>query len=92
MYYQKKLQFFDQVTQMTYPGSIIAPCKSDNFDHQISLNADGDDTYGLTPYPNKARNPVKTFTHDEVEHRFTHADFNAQKRGIYSQHDWTKSQ
>ena len=29
--------------------------------------------------------------HDEVENRFTHADFTAQQLGIYSQHDWTKS-
>ena len=28
---------------------------------------------------------------DEVENRFTHADFTAQQLGIYSQHDWTNS-
>ena len=58
---------------------------------QVSLDADGDDTYRLTPYPIKARNPVKSFTPDEVENRFTHADFTAQQLGIYSQHDWTES-
>ena len=55
------------------------------------LEADVDDTYCLTPYPIKARNPVRTFTPDEVENRFTHADFAAKQLGIYSQHDWTKS-
>ena len=60
-------------------------------DQQISLDADGDDTYRLTPYPIKARNPVITFTPDEVENRFTHADFTAQELRIYNQHDWTKS-
>ena len=48
-------------------------------------------THRLTPYPIKARNPVKTFTPDEAENRFTHADFTAQQLGVYSQHDWTKS-
>ena len=71
--------------------SIKAPCKSKNFDQQISLDADGDDTYRLAPYPIKARNPVKIFTPDEVENRFTHANFTAQQLEIYSQHDWTKS-
>ena len=82
IYYQNKLQFVDQVTRKTFPWSIKAPCKSENFDQQISLDADGDDIYRLTPYPTKARKPVKTFTPDEVENRFTHADFTAQQLGI----------
>ena len=53
------------------------PCKSDNFDQQISLDADGDESYHLTPYPIKARNSVRTFTPDEVENRITHADLTA---------------
>ena len=69
------------------PGLLCkSPCKSDNFDQQISLDRDGDDTYRLTPYPIKARNPVRNFTPDEVEHHFAHADFTAQQLGIYSQH------
>ena len=91
IYYPNKLQFVDQVTRNTFPWSIKAPYKSDNFDRQISLDADGDDTYRFTPYPIKARNAVKTFTPDEPENRFTHADFTAQQLGIYSQHDWTIS-
>ena len=91
MYYQNKLQIVDPATRKNFPWSIEAPCKSENFDQQISLDADGNDTYRLTPYPIKARNPVKTFTLDEVENRFTHADFIAQKLGIYNQHDWSKS-
>ena len=91
IYYQNKLQFVDQVTRKTFPWSIKAPCKSGNFDQQISLDADGDDTYRLTPYPIKARNPVKTFTTDEDENRSTQADFTAHQLGKYSQHDWTKS-
>ena len=55
------------------------------------MHADGDGTHRLTPYPIKARNPVKTFTPDEVENRFTYAEFTAHQLGIYSQHDWTKS-
>ena len=43
------------------------------------------------PYPIKARNAIRTFTPDDVENCFTHADFTAQQRGIYSQHDWTKA-
>ena len=81
----------DQVTRKTFPWYIKAQSKSENVDQQISLDVDGDDTYRLTPYPIKARNPVKTFTPDEVENRVTHADFTAQQLGIYSQHDWTKS-
>ena len=57
---------------------------------KISLDADGDGSYPLTTYPIKARNPVRTFTPDEVENYSTHADFTAQQLGIYSQHDWTK--
>ena len=64
--YQNILQFVDQVTRKTLPWSIKAPCKSENFDRQISLDADGDDTYCLTLYPIKARNPIKTFTPDEL--------------------------
>ena len=51
IYYQNKLQFVEQVTQKIFPWSIKAPCKSENFDQRISLDADGDDTYRLTPYP-----------------------------------------
>ena len=91
IYYQNKLQFVDQVTRKIFPWSITSPYKSDNFDQQISLDADGDDRYRLTPYPIKARNPVRIFTPDEVENRFTHAGFTAQQLGIYSQHDWSKS-
>ena len=91
IYYQNKLQFVDQVTRKTFPWSIEAPCKSESFDQQILLDTDGDDTYCVTPYPIKARNPVKTFTPDEVENRFIHADFTAQQLGIYSQHNWNKS-
>ena len=91
IYYQNKLQFVDQVTRATFPLSIKAPCKSENFDQQNSLNLDGDDTYRLTPYPIKARDPVRTFTPDKLENSFTHADFTAQQLGIYSQHDWTNS-
>ena len=91
IYYQHKLQFVDQVTLKTFPWSIKAPCKSENFDQQISLEADGDDTYSLTPYAIKSRNPVKTLTPDKVENRFADAEFTSQQCGIYSQHDWTKS-
>ena len=56
IHYQNKLQFVDRVTRKTFPWSIIAPCKPDNFDQQISLDADGDDTsrnilpnYGAKP-------------------------------------------
>ena len=62
-YYQNKLQFVDQVNRKTFPWSIKATCKSNNFDQQISLDADGDDTYRLTHYPIKAQNPVKIFMH-----------------------------
>ena len=58
IYYQNKLQFVDKVTRNTFPLSIRAPCKPENFNQQISLDADGDDTYRLTPYLIKARNPV----------------------------------
>ena len=75
----------------TFLWSIKGPYKSDNFDQQISLDADGDESNRLTPYPIKARNPVRTFTPDEVKNRFTHADFTAQQLGIYSEHGWNKS-
>ena len=91
IYYQNTLQFVDQVTRKTFPWSIKASYKSEKFDQQISLDADGDDTYRLTTYIIKARNPVRTFTPDELENRFTHADFTAQQLGIYSQHHRTKS-
>ena len=80
-----------KTTRITFPWSIKAPCKSDNFDQQISLDADGDESYRLKPYPIKVRSPVRTFTADEVENTFTHADFTAQQFSIYSQHNWTKS-
>ena len=73
------------------PWPVKAPCKLDNFDQKISLDADGDETYRLTPHPIKAQNPVRIFTSDEVVTRFTHADYTAQQLGIYSHHDWTKS-
>ena len=63
----------------------------DNLDQQISLLADGDESYRLTPYSIKARNPVRIFTPDEVENRTTHADFTAQQFSIYNQHDWNMS-
>ena len=91
IFYQNKVQFVDQVTRKTFPWSIKAPCKSDNFDQHISLDVDGDNTYRLTPHPIKAHNPVKIFTPAEVDNHFTHADFTAQQLGIYSQYDWTKS-
>ena len=90
-YYQNKLQFVDQVTRKTFPCLIKAPCGSDNSEQQISLNADGDDTYRLITCPIKAQKPLTIFRPDEVEKRSTHADLTAQKLGIYSQHDWTKS-
>ena len=49
IYNRNKLQFVDQVTGKTFPWSIKAPCKSNNFDKQISIDADGDDTCRLTP-------------------------------------------
>ena len=91
IFYQNKLQFVDQVTRTTIPWSIKAPYKTDNFDQQILLDADGHDSYPLTPYPIKARNHVRTITPDENESRFTHADFIAQQLGIYNQRDWTDS-
>ena len=91
IYYQNKLQFVDLVARKTFPWSTNEPCISDNCDQQIFLDGDGDDTHRLTPYPIKSRNPVRTFTPDELENRFTHADFTAQQLGIYSQHDCTKS-
>ena len=51
----------------------------------MSLNPDGDESYRLTPCPIKARNYVRTLMHDEVENRFTPADFNPEKLGISSQ-------
>ena len=91
IYYQNKLQFEDQVTRKTFPRSIKAPCKSEKFDQQMSLDADGEHTYPLTRHPIKARDPVRTLTLDEVENRFTHAELTAQQLGIYSQKDWNKS-
>ena len=91
IFYQNKLQFVGQVTPKTFPWSIKVSCISDNFDQQILLDADGDDTYRLTPYPVKARNPVRNFTPDEVENSFTQADFTAPQLGKNNQHDWTKS-
>ena len=82
---KNKLQFLDQVTPKNFLWSIKKPCKSEDFDQQISLDADGDDTNRLTPYPIKARNPVKTFTPNEVENCFIHAVFTAQRLGIYRQ-------
>ena len=90
-YYQNKVQFVDQVTRKTFPWPIKAPCKLDNFDQQISLDVDGDNTYRLKPHPIKAHNPVKILTPDEVHNQFTHADFTEQQLGIYSQHGWSKS-
>ena len=40
IFYQSKLQFEDQVTRKTYPWSIKTQWKTDNFDQQISLEAD----------------------------------------------------
>ena len=88
IYYPNKLQFVNQVARKIFPWSIKATCKTENFDQQISLDADGDDTYRLTPYPVKARSPVKTFMPDEVKNHFIHADFTAHRIGVYSQHDW----
>ena len=81
IFYQNKQQFVDHVTRKTFPWSIKAPCKSDNLDQQISVVADGDDTYRLTLYPLKARYQVRIFTTDEIANDFTHADFTAQQLG-----------
>ena len=54
----KTISKVDQVARKTFPWSIKAPWKSENFDQQISLDVDGDDTYRFTPHPIKARNPV----------------------------------
>ena len=62
IYYQHKLQFVGQVTRKTFPWSFKAPCKSKNVEQQILPDADGDETYRLTPYPIEERNPVKIFT------------------------------
>ena len=90
IFYQKKLQVVDLVARNTFPWSIKATCKSYNFDQQISIDVDDDESYRLTPYTIKARKQGRNFTPDEVENRFNHADFTAQQLGIYSQHDWTK--
>ena len=63
----------------------------DNFDQQILLDANGDESYRLTPYPIKAQNSVRNFTPDEVENRFTQTDFTAQQLGLYRQRDWTNA-
>ena len=91
IFYQNKLQFVDQVKSKTFLWSNKAPSKSAYFDQQISLEADGDESFCFTPYPIKARNPVRTFTPDDVGNRFTYAGFTAQKLGIHNQHDGTKS-
>ena len=78
----KKFQFVDQVTRKTFLWSIVAPCRTENFDQQISLDPDGNESYRLTPYRIKALNPIKTFTTDEFEIRFTHADFTAHQLSI----------
>ena len=46
---QIKLQFVVPLTRKTFPWSTKAPWKSDKFDQQISLDADGD-SYRLTSY------------------------------------------
>ena len=56
IFYQNILQFVDQVTRNIFPLSIKAPCKIDNFDQQISLDADGDESYRWTLYSIKERN------------------------------------
>ena len=78
-------QFVDQVTRMIFPWSIKAPCETDNFDQQISPDADGDESSCLRPYPIKAQKHVKSFTPDEIENCITHADITEQQLGIYSQ-------
>ena len=49
IFYQKKLQFVDQVTRKTFPWSTKAPYRPDNFYQHISHDADGDESYRLTP-------------------------------------------
>ena len=85
--YQAKIQFVDQFTRKTFSWSIHAPCKTKNFDQQISLDQYGDESLRLTPYPIKVRNPVTIFTLDEVENHFNDSDLTAQKHLIYSQRD-----
>ena len=81
IFYKNQQQFVDQVTRKTFPWSFKAPCKSDIFEQQFSLDAEGVYTYRLTPYPINARITVRIFTPDEAENRFTHADFTAQQLG-----------
>ena len=59
-----------------------ASCKADNFDQQITLDADGDESYYLTPYPINARNHVKLFRLGDIERRNSDANFSAQKIDI----------
>ena len=47
--YRNKLQFVDHVSFKTFPWYNKAPCKSDNFDQQTSLVAEGGESYRLTP-------------------------------------------
>ena len=71
IYYQNELQFVHQVTRKTFPRCIKASCKADNFDQQITLDADGDESCRLTPYPFNAKNHVKLFTLGKIERRNT---------------------
>ena len=79
--YQRELQLSLErelpVTRKTFLWSIKAPCKSVNSNQQISLDADGVESCRLTPYPIKARNPVRIFTSDEIANRSTQANFTA---------------
>ena len=53
----KQLQFVEQVTGKTFLWSIKAPFKSENSDQKMSLDADGNESHRVTPYPVTARKP-----------------------------------
>ena len=91
IFYQNILQFVHQVTRNIFPLSIKAPCKTDIFDQQILLDADGVESYRLKPYSIKDGNHVRKITLDEIENRFTHADYTAQQLVIFSKRNWTDS-
>ena len=57
--YQNQLQFVDQVARKTFPWSVKAPFKSVNFDQQITLDADGDESCQLNLTPLKHEIPLE---------------------------------
>ena len=62
-----KLIVLDQITQRIFGRCIKTQCKAANFNQQMTLDLDDDDSYRLTSHIIMARNSVQVFTPDDIQ-------------------------